>query len=154
MIDDMNSIKLKEHLLQSQCFGDQLYSSMSRTEDTFDSHSIASDISTLRKRIDIDYHLTSFQKRILDNIFISFREIKKIIDPNHLTPFNYSYNNEEDEFLLYRSSNEGGTNIIIHENKVLAFSFIGINSDEKDELSFYEEDNVDFEKLAYSFFAF
>ena len=96
-------------------------------------------------------NLTSFQLYHIAKIFESFSYIQDEIEPERLTSFSY-YFNEDDEFLIYRKSRIGLTNIIIHDEECIAFSFIGRNTGDRD-LIFYEEGEIDYEKLAYKFFA-
>lgn len=94
--------------------------------------------------------ITAFQKDHISQIFSAFSEIQDKIDPDRLTSFKY-FLNEDDEFLIYRKSSLGLTNIIIHDEECIAFSFIGKNPGER-ELIFFDED-IDYEIMAYKFFA-
>ncbi len=112
----------------------------------------SSEMSNLLTEILDQYEkrLTLFQKDHISRILEVFSTIADEIEPERLTSFNY-FLNDDDEFLIYRNSRVGLTNIIIHDEDCLAFSFIGKKPGDR-ELVFYEE-HIDYEKLAYKFFA-
>lgn len=144
-------IIFKEEALQSNVFA-QNY------EQYFDSSNapalnspLFEDISSVLNEIITKCEtLTDFQKSALYKIFDSFNEIRYKIDPKRLKSFEY-FLNHDDELLLYRSTPEGLTNIIIHPLECLAYSYISKTSDIK-KLEFYNLDG-DFEHLSYSFFS-
>jgi len=129
------------------------YSAFIESSNT-DSQSLSNNNEISNLLIDINNRygmsLTTFQMDHIFQIFMTFSNIQDEIEPDRLTSFEY-FLNEDDEFLIYRKSGLGLTNIIIHDEECIAFSFIGKNPGER-ELIFLDDD-IDYEKLAYKFFA-
>jgi hypothetical protein len=97
--------------------------------------------------------MTEEQLKTVNKFQHSFNDIQTMIDPNRL-----QFDIEkamDDELCIFRNSDNGISNIIIHEDGSLAISFIGYkNSNKKDLFEFYEsEDDTDYESIALKFFS-
>lgn len=137
-----------EALYQSQVFGSQYEKRIEAAESSF----YYKDIDERYQSIRMNTALTSFQEIVLHKIFSEFEKIRKLIDPNLLELFDYDLN-ADSEFLLFRTSKTGLTNIIIHDDESLAYSFIPFDQNSTSTLIFYTLE-ADFEALALKFFAF
>jgi hypothetical protein len=147
---DTTLIKLKAELSSSEFFG-RKYSELLDSEST--NGQLAAEVSQLLESIlsDIGDRISDFQVSSLTKLFKAFDEIKRKIDPKRLKDFCHYYNSEEEELFLYRKTEEGLTNLIFYAKETIVYSFIGIHSGR--ELFFFEENKLDFEKLAYKFFS-
>jgi hypothetical protein len=143
-------IKMKAELTLSQSFGEQ-YNEILNTNEVFNNPS-AHSVSELYKSIllENDLLLSSFQKKMIDRLFVVFEEIQKTIDPNRLKSFDFFFNSVDNELFFSRKSDEGYTNLVIHDSEDIAYSYI--DKIKGDELSFYNEDS-DFEMIALKFFS-
>lgn len=154
-MNDFDNIIFEDEVSQSEVFGEQ-YKEYLKADDvsTFNA-SLIKDISDILNNIISELPgLTEFHKDSLIKIFEAFNIVRRNIDPKRLKPFNY-FLNEDEEFLLYRNSKQGLTNIIIDSEECITYSFISKGSDE-DKLKFFKEDKegkIDFEGLAYYFFS-
>ena len=88
-------------------------------------------------------------------VLLKFQEsligIEEKIDPDRLT---FSITKAvDDEICINRNASSGGrVKIIIHDDGLIAYSFIPeIGNHKPKELSFYESDTLDFEGLSYQF---
>jgi len=152
MKSSFENIIFEEDALQSRVFGDQYKEYLQKSDISTFNGSIFNDISDLLNNILLKYDtLTDFQKDSLIKIFIAFNNIRTKIDPRRLKAFEYFLNNDE-ELLLYRKSDKGLINIIIHSEECIAFSLIGKNPTNRI-LKFYGEKEDDFEALSYYFFS-
>ncbi len=144
-------IILKTELSQSDTFGNFYDNLLDANESSAFSNPLIEDVSELLNNILLKYDiLTDFQKEILNKIFSEFNNIRTTIDPKRLKSFEH-YLTADDEFLLYRETENGLINIILNPEDCLAFSFIP-NNGEKRQLYFIHQDG-DFETLAYNFFS-
>jgi len=113
-------------------------------------------VEELHERI-IDTHteLTGYQKTTLKAFFKQFLVIQETIDPTRINDFEWHYNSNDEEFLLYRKNEKGLINIVIHEEEMFAFSYIDNLDKSNSYLDFYEEVDsaIDYEKIALKFFS-
>ena len=92
------------------------------------------------------------QLKALEGFQIAFKNIEKVIDPAKL---NFTISKAlDDEICLNRILEIGISKIIIHDDGLIARSFIGYKGDhnKKDSLDFYENE-VDFESITLKFFS-
>jgi len=96
---------------------------------------------------------TQDQVETLELVKLHFKAIENQIDPNRL--FFKIDKTIDDEFCIYRKSNDGISNLIINDDGSLSFSFIAYKqSDQTDSYVFYEKGGItDYELLAFNFFA-
>ncbi len=121
-----------------------------RTEGTLTRHygnSLAERLNQLLQR----YALSSFQVTALSKLMTAFKNIEYHIEPDKLT-FQDLFTGD-DELILFRTSKRGATNLVIHDDELIAYSFIG--KEEQPVLDFFEETKAqfDFEAIAYKFLA-
>jgi len=152
MRNNFEHIIFKERIFQSDIFGDQYREYFDENSSSAFNNPLFEDIDVLLNSILLKYpNLTTFQKDILVKLFDAFNNIRTQIDPNRLQSFEYCFNNDE-ELLLYRSTESGLTNIIINPDECVAYSFIGKNTNKRI-LKFYDSDS-DFELLSLYFFSY
>lgn len=146
----------QEDLMQSEALREQ-YDDIFETDNTdLNSTFDYKDIGELYENILFKNgeYLTDFQKDSLGKIFMEFDKIRKLIDPHRLKEFDCFFNSEDEEFLLYRNSNKGLTNVIIHDEELIAFSFIPKKIDEEKVLTYFEGNDLeDLSKVAYLLFS-
>lgn len=96
-------------------------------------------------------HPTACQIEVLNNLQSSFKDVEKIIDPVRL---NFEITKAlDDEICINRASDLGISKIIIHEDGLIAYSFVAFkNVAKNDSLVFFEE-GVDYEAITYHFFS-
>lgn len=94
------------------------------------------------------------QQGVLSILVHWFVYLKKKIEPDRLASFRID-KALDGEICLSRRTELGLTNVIIHDDGTLAFSFIaGRGVAKQDMLEFFDEENVaDWEQLTYRFFA-
>lgn len=145
-------IILKEELSQSRAFGSLYDSLLSINESPAISNALVDDVSEILNSILLKYsQLTEFQQDFLSRIFFEFNKIRVLIDPKRLKSFDHFFNTDE-ELLLFRESETGLINIIIHSEDCIAFSYIPNKVDDK-RLLYFLDYKSDFEALAYDFFS-
>ncbi len=92
------------------------------------------------------------QVRQLQNFLAAFKAIESQIDPEKLSFFITKAT--DDEICINRTMSSGISKLIIHDDGLIAYSYISYTSDQsKDELTFYATDQLDFESLSYQLFA-
>jgi hypothetical protein len=145
-------IILKAELSQSRAFGSLYNELLNINESPAISNALVDDVSEILNSILLKYtQLSEFQKDILSRIFLEFNRIRILIDPKRLKSFEHYFNDDE-ELLLFRESEKGLINIIIHSEDCIAFSYIPNKIDDK-RLLYFLDRNSDFETLAYDFFS-
>lgn len=92
--------------------------------------------------------ITVDQGNVLRNIFDKFIYIQKIIDPNRLKEFSVIIS-EDDDIILYRNTDEELINLVIHPEDDFVLSII--NKVEGNSINYFDNNSVDFEKVAYTF---
>ncbi len=95
------------------------------------------------------------QTEILHEFQLAFINLQDTIDPNRLV-FSFS-KTPDDEICIYKSANSGGVvNLIIHEDGLIALSFVAYKNNEHKNsgLRFFDDGKYDFEKIMYDFFSF
>lgn len=96
-------------------------------------------------------HPTESQIEVLNNLQSSFKDIEKIIDPVRL---NFEIVKALDgEICLNRISELGVSKIIIHEDGLIARSFIAFKNVEKEDILDFFENDVDYETITFNFFS-
>lgn len=144
-------IIFQENLKQSQVFGEQYGEQLAFEKGSIFNAPAFSDVEDILNSIIMSYDtLTEFQSAMLNCIFNALNNVRHLIDPNRLQPFEH-YLNEDEELLLYRKTSKGLINIIVHAEDCIAYSFIGTTVKEQ-HLQFYYPDG-DFEDLVYKFFS-
>ena len=99
----------------------------------------------------MQFNPTEEQSKAISNLITCFKEIERIIDPKRL---NFSVTQAMDnEICVNRISEIGISKIIIHEDGVLALSFIAFKGIEKKSTLDFVENETDYEELAYKFFS-
>jgi hypothetical protein len=145
-------IILKTELVNSVEFGSAYANILDTPEipSTPCSNHLLEDVAELYNSIVMSYSsLSEFQEEMLFKIFEQFDNIRQNIDPHRLKDFSY-YQNDDNELLLYRNTELGLINIIIHSDESLAFSFI---PNEGQSTLYFMEKGGDFETLAFNFFS-
>lgn len=146
------NIAFQERLKQSQVFGEQYGLQFGIERGGAFSSPVFSDVEDILNNILFSYNsLTEFQVGMLNRIFNALNNVRHLIDPNRLKPFEHFLNDDE-ELLLYRKTETGLINIIIHSEGCVAYSFIG-TAVTCQVLEFFYEDS-DFESLVYKFFSY
>lgn len=144
-------IIFKDEILQSESFGEQYREYFSADITPAINTPMFDDIGSMLNQILAKHELlTEFQREILNNIFNAFNNIRAKIDPKRLKTFE-SCINEDDDLLLFRNTETGLTNLIIHSEDSFAFSFIS-KIDNQRTLNFYDL-QADFELISYKFFS-
>lgn len=87
----------------------------------------------------MEHKLTKFQLLILKTLN------PFLIDGTYISTINFDF-----ELLIYRKSDNGLHNIIVHMDRDIIYSFIGF--DETKELEFYTEETINPEELIKRFY--
>lgn len=96
-------------------------------------------------------HPTESQIEVLNNLQSSFKDIEKIIDPVRL---NFEIVKALDgEICLNRISELGVSKIIIHEDGLIAHSFIAFKNVAKNDILDFFENDIDYETVTFNFFS-
>ena len=145
---------IKTELEQSEFFKEEYEKSfdLKPGSQLFSDFTEFRDVAELLNQISVSYHLTEYQRGVLQKFFIGFDAIRTIIDPQRLKSFDHGFN-DDDELVLFRYTNKGLVNIIINPDECFALSFIPKSPNNAKSLTFYEEDYTDFEGIAYQFFS-
>jgi len=151
MSNKTEEITWTEELNQSNVFGDQYKERLDGNVSSAISVSSFKDVQDMFSSIVVNNKLTSFQLEALTYLFFGFHEIRNALDPEKLKTFNFTMNNE-DEFLVYRKSSIGLTNIIIHEEETIALSFIPFDPNSQSSIEFTEDSSI-LLSWAFKFFA-
>lgn len=153
MSENLEIIRLKQQLAQSETYG-QTYIDLLDDEglSTFSSPLFGDLYELLQNILSVYENLTGFQKQMLNAVFNAFNNLRKEIDPDRLKSFEH-YFNQDNELLLFRSTERGIVNIIFNPEDCIAYSFIS-KEHGGDVLKFYYSDQDDFEGLAYNFFSY
>lgn len=94
---------------------------------------------------------TLLQNDAINNLKTSFRDIESKIDPIRL---NFTIAKALDnEICINRVSEIGVSKIIIHEDGVIAYSFIGFKQTDKQDVLDFFEGIIDYELITYKFFS-
>ncbi len=152
MSKEKNDTIWMEKLYQSDVFGKQYKERLDLTGSTAPSSFTFQDIEATYTNILMNSTLSEFQQKALLTLFQEFDIIRSLIDPNRLKSFDSSMN-EDKELLIFRKSSLGLTNIIIHDDECIAFSFIPYNSENKTILEFVQNP-AELDKLALLFFSY
>lgn len=96
--------------------------------------------------------ITPEQLECIKQIETAFVYIERQIDPNRLY---FSITRASDNEICINRSNESGlSKIIVHEDGLIALSFIAFRGvDKPDSLAFYEEPQPNYESIVFRFFA-
>ncbi|HRG00811.1 MAG TPA: hypothetical protein PKZ75_06825 [Bacteroidia bacterium] len=141
----------KDVLFQSDLYGEKYKALLDETDSSAPILFSYQDIQDVYNTIILNATLTDFQQAALQNLFVVFNDIRSLIDPERLKSFDYSIT-EDKELLIYRKSSAGLTNIIIHDEECIAYSFIPYDPSRKPTLQFVEN-TAELEQLAYLFFS-
>ena len=152
MSKENNDTIWMEELFQSDVFGEHYKKSLDLTGSTAPSLFTFQDIEATYTGILMNSTLSEFQQKALLTLFQEFNKIRGLIDPNRLKSFDSSMN-EDKELLIFRKSSLGLTNIIIHDEECIAFSFIPYNPENKTMLEFVQNP-AELDKLALLFFSY
>jgi hypothetical protein len=147
-----NDTAWKEVLYQSDLFGDGYKKHLDQTAVSVKSLFSYQDVQDMYSTILIGCRLSEFQQESVSDLFTIFNTIRGLIDPDRLKSFNFSMSNEN-ELLIFRKSSKGLTNIIIHDEECIAFSYIPFDPESQTILRFAENGDS-LEKLAYLFFSY
>lgn len=149
----LSYMRFKDQVEGSTLFGNQYRELLDEETSTPINNPLIQELDDIYNSIVTKYHLTTFQKDVLMNFLKEFQYIKNQIDPNRLKDFNYFYNEEDEELLLYRESKKGLINIIIHDDESFAFSYVDNKNRSLDELVFYKKESIiDYQQVAFKFF--
>ncbi|HUH73625.1 MAG TPA: hypothetical protein VLZ75_04395 [Chitinophagales bacterium] len=144
----MEIIAFKQTLVQSEFAGD-FYKEMFEQENTTFANPLIEEVEEIYNQITNDYDtLTQWQISVLSEIINQLNKVRLIIDPHRLKSFKHSLNDDGD-LLLFRESEKGLVNIILHPENDFAFSFIG--NQKGNLLEFYTIDGCDFESIVLNF---
>lgn len=145
------NLAFHEELKQSDLFGEQYGERFEADNGGAFNTPMFKDVQELYNNILFKFDsLTEFQELMLRKIFEALNNVRSLIDPERLKPFE-QYFNEDEELLLYRKTDTGLINIIINPEECIAFSYLTADK-EKRALIFYDETS-DFESLVYKFFS-
>lgn len=141
-MNDIKNIANNLELFQTKQFGQVYEAKLKNVNPALHCNYDMQDVQDLYIRLMNEYHsdLSEFQIQTLKDLFITFDEHRKDIDPDRLKDFRYILN-DDNEFLLYRRTKLGLANIIIHDDECVAFSYIPYNSDEKSVLEYFSGDD-------------
>jgi len=151
MSSKTEEITWSNELNQSNVFGEQYKVRLDEPVSSIISVSSFKDVQDLFSSIVVKNNLTDFQLEALRYLFMGFHEIRNALDPEKLKTFNFTMN-ADDEFLVYRRSSIGLTNIIIHEEGTIALSFIPFDPNIQNTIEF-TEDPSQMVTWAFTFFA-
>lgn len=94
---------------------------------------------------------TPEQANALNEFHSAFKFIETRIDPLRL---NFDISKAlDDEICINRTSDFGVFKIIIHEDGLIAYSFISYKGVAKNDILDFHADNIDYETLTYNFFS-
>jgi len=151
MSNNKNNLVWAECLFQSELYGEAYEAQLDDAVQPAQSIFNYKDIEQMYNEIILNNEITEFQEIALQSLFVEFNNIQKQIDPHKLASFDYAINNDN-ELLLYRKSSIGLTNIIIHDEDCIAYSFIPYDPNSQPTLKFKEnpQEACDF---AFEFFS-
>jgi len=148
MNNSMEHIAFKQTLAQSD-FAGEVYKEMFEQDNTTFANPLVEEVEEIYNQIINDYDLlTEWQVIILSKLIDQLNNVRLIIDPNRLKSFKHCLN-EDGDLLLFRESEKGLFNIILHQENDFAFSFIG--NQEGNILEFYTIEECDFETIVLNF---
>lgn len=152
MGNELHNISWKNELYQSEKFGNAYREFLDVDSSVLQSSFEFSELKDIYQSIlnEFSSTLSEFQVNVIGDIFLQFDKITELIDPERLK-FEFSFNDDE-EFLLYRKSDLGLTNVIIHDDECVAYSFIPFDKNKENQLEFFYTP-IDFQKLALILFA-
>lgn len=131
-------------------YSGELYSEYFSSEtETFNNPLIVEIENIYNKIVSGSLNITKDQEFVLRNIFDKFRYVQEVIDPNRLKDFSFTIT-DEDDIVLYRNSQNYLINLVIHPEDDFTLSII--NKLEGNSLEYFDNNNVDFEKIVYTFF--
>lgn len=150
MKNDFGHIELIESIKSAQSdFANEVYKKILDDDESTFTTPLLKEVEDIYNQIINAYNnLTSFQIKVLTNVIDKLNYVKTEIDPKRLKDFKHCMN-EDGDLLLYRESDNGLINIIIHTEEDIAYSFIG--NTQGNDLDFYTINNCDFEKLIFKF---
>lgn len=94
-------------------------------------------------------NITNDQINAISEFFNVFKYIQEIIDPDRLKSFSISMN-EDDDIIFSRNNNVDFFNIVIHPEDDFTLSII--NKIKGNSLEYFNIDDADYERIAYTFF--
>jgi len=150
MSKQLEHIAFKETLLQSEFAGDQYKKIFYQTSSSFN-NPLIEEVEEIYNQVISQYdEITEHQILVLTKIIDKLNDVRTIINPNRFKNLKHSIT-EDDDLLLYRESDNGLVNIIIHPDEDFAFSYIGNIAGR--ELEFFESQTADFETIVLNFLA-
>lgn len=145
-----NGLKRQE-LLQSQSPDvRQTYFELLNWDDEFQPSIRVDDVASKYREAYAQLTFTHAQRSALEKLACEMSRIEESIDPALL---NFTIDQSPDDDVVLHHSHAAGINsLIVHEDGLVAFSFIARQGSEKaDELTFHEAAEIDWEGLALHF---
>jgi hypothetical protein len=104
-----------------------------------------------KTRNEFDHLLTAFQIDLVNEFFMALNRLTEMIDPDR-AKFKCGYNEEDEDFLIYRNTSKAIYNIVICDDECFALSYSPKNSTEKGNIEIFRN-KAEMENVVYRFFS-